>query len=88
MISTTISTNLLTNNADSEDEHDPSIPLPLKILWGFRINRGRNECYKKTFLQIYHEAISDDYCSLYVSLMNKDKRKMCMQRFEKHFIPN
>ena len=30
---------------------------------------------KKTHLQIYHEAVSEDYSFLYVKLMSKDKRK-------------
>ena len=42
---------------------------------------------KKTLLQIYHEAVSDDYSFLYVSLMNKGKRKMFMQRFTTYLIP-
>ena len=37
---------------------------------------------KKTCLQIYHEAVSDDYSFLYVSLMNKDEHKMFMERFQ------
>ena len=34
---------------------------------------------KKTLLQIYHEAVSEDYSFLYVNLMNKDKGKTFMQ---------
>ena len=30
---------------------------------------------KKTLLQINHEAVSEEYSSLYVNLMSKDKRK-------------
>ena len=30
---------------------------------------------KKTLVQIYHEAVSEEYSSLYVNLMSKDKRK-------------
>ena len=30
---------------------------------------------KKTLLQIYHEAVSEDYSFLYVNLISKDKRK-------------
>ena len=41
---------------------------------------------KKTLLQIYHEAVSEDYSFLDVNLMKKDKRKMFMQRFTKYFI--
>ena len=36
---------------------------------------------KKTLLQMYHEAVSEDYSFLYVNIMSKDKRKMCMTRF-------
>ena len=43
---------------------------------------------KKTLLQTYHEAVGDDYSFLYVDLMNKDKRKMFMQRFTKYLIPS
>ena len=39
---------------------------------------------KKTLLQIYHEAVSEDYSSLYINLMSKDKRKMFMERFDKY----
>ena len=39
---------------------------------------------KKTLLQIYHEAVSDDYSFLYVNLRSKDRRKMFMQRFTKY----
>ena len=38
---------------------------------------------KKTRLQIYHEAVSEDYSFLYVNLMSKDKRKMFMERFQR-----
>ena len=43
---------------------------------------------KKTFLQIYHEAVADDYSCLYVNLMSKDKRKMFMQLFQKYLTPS
>ena len=43
---------------------------------------------KKTLLQIYHEAVSEDYSFLYVNLMSKDKRKMFMERFERYLIPS
>ena len=36
---------------------------------------------KKTLLQIYHEAVSEEYSFLSVNLMSKDKRKMFFQRF-------
>ena len=39
---------------------------------------------KKTILQIYNEAISEDYSFLYANAMNKDKRKMFVQRFTKY----
>ena len=39
-----------------------------------------------TLLQIYHEAVSEYYSSLYVNLMNKDKRKMFMTRFNHYLI--
>ena len=38
---------------------------------------------KKTLLQIYNEAVSEDYSFLYVNVMNKDKRKMFMERFQR-----
>ena len=31
---------------------------------------------KKTLLQLYHEAVSEDYSSLYVNLMQKRKERM------------
>ena len=40
---------------------------------------------KKTLIHIYHEAVSEDYSFLYVSLMSKDKRKMLMTRFNLYF---
>ena len=43
---------------------------------------------KKALLQIYHEAISEDYSFLYANLMCKGKRKMFMERFQKHLVPN
>ena len=43
---------------------------------------------KKTLLQIYHEAVSEEYSFLYVNLMQKDKRKMFLQRFERYLIPS
>ena len=30
---------------------------------------------KNTLLQIYHEAVSEEYSFLYVNIMSKDKRK-------------
>ena len=43
---------------------------------------------KKTLLQIYHEAVSEDYSFLYVNLMSKDKRKMHMTRFNLYLNPS
>ena len=43
---------------------------------------------KKTLLQIYHEAVSEDYSFLYVNVMSKDKRKMFMERFDRYLIPS
>ena len=43
---------------------------------------------KKTLLQIYHEAVSEDHSSLYVNLMSKDKRKMFMARFHQSLNPS
>ena len=42
----------------------------------------------KTLLQIYHEAVSEDYSFPYVNLMNKDRRKLLMSRFTKYLIPS
>ena len=39
---------------------------------------------KKTLLQTYHEAVSDDYSFLYVNVMNQDKRKMFMERSKRY----
>ena len=43
---------------------------------------------KKTLLQIYHEAVSEEYSFLYVILMQKDKRKMFMARFNHYLNPS
>ena len=43
---------------------------------------------KKTLLQIYHEAVSEDYSFRYVNLMSKDKLKMFMERFHRYIIPS
>ena len=43
---------------------------------------------KKTLLQIYHEAVSEDYSFLYANPMSKDKLKMSMERCERYLIPN
>ena len=44
-------------------------------------------CDKKTLLQIYHEAVSVEYSFLYVNLMQKNKRKMFMTRFNHYLNP-
>ena len=43
---------------------------------------------KKTLLQIYHEAVSEEYSFLYVNLMSKDKRKMLTTRFNHYLNPS
>ena len=43
---------------------------------------------KKTLLQMYHEAISEAYSFLYINLMQKDKSKMFMQRFDQYLLPS
>jgi len=43
---------------------------------------------KKTLLQIYHEAVSEDYSFLYINLMQKDKSKMFMIRFDHYLNPS
>ena len=43
---------------------------------------------KKTLLQIYQEAVSEEHSFLYVNLMRKDKRKMFMTRFNHYFNPS
>ena len=45
-------------------------------------------CDKKTLLQIYHEAVSEDYSFLYVNLMSKDKHKMFVERFPRYLSPS
>ena len=39
---------------------------------------------KQTLLQIYHEAVSEDYSFLFVHSMSKDKRKLSMVRFQRY----
>ena len=41
---------------------------------------------KNTLLQIYHEAIGEEYSFLYVNLMQRDKRKMFMQSFTNYLV--
>ena len=43
---------------------------------------------KKTLLQIYHEAVDEPYSFLYVNVIQKDKRKMFMTRFEHCLNPS
>ena len=43
---------------------------------------------KKTFLQIYHEAVDEPYPFLYVNLIQKDKHKIFMTRFEHYLNPS
>ena len=43
---------------------------------------------KKTLLQIYREAVGEPYSFLYVNLIQKDKRKMFMTRFEHYLNPS
>ena len=43
---------------------------------------------KKTLLQIYHEAVSENYSFLCVNLMSKDKRNMFMARFDHYLNPS
>ena len=43
---------------------------------------------KKTRLQIYHEAVSEEYSFLYVNLIQKYTRKMFMTRFQHYVNPN
>ena len=43
---------------------------------------------KNTLLQIYNEAVSEEYSFLYVNLIQKDKRKMFMSRFSHYLNPS
>ena len=43
---------------------------------------------KKTLVQIFHEAVSEDRSFLHVNLMSKDKWKMFMERFHRYLIPS
>ena len=43
---------------------------------------------KKTLLQIYHEAVSEEYSPLYVNLTSKDKRKMFMKQLGHYLNPS
>ena len=42
---------------------------------------------KKTLLQMYHEAISELY-TCYINLMQRDKSKMFMHRFDQYLLPS
>ena len=39
---------------------------------------------KKTLLQMYHEAIDEPYSFLYINLMQKDRKRMFMKKFEQY----
>ena len=43
---------------------------------------------KKTFLQIHHEAIDEPYSFLYLNLMQKDRKRMFMKKFEQYLVPS
>jgi GTPase SAR1 family protein len=43
---------------------------------------------KKTLLEMYHEAISEPYSFLYINLMQKQRERMFMQKFDKYLIPS
>ena len=43
---------------------------------------------QRTRLQIYHEAVDEPYAFLYVSLIQKDKRKMFMTKFSHYLNPS
>ena len=43
---------------------------------------------EKTLLQIYHEAVSEEYSLLYINIMSKDKRKMFMKQFSHYLNPS
>ena len=43
---------------------------------------------KKTLLQIYHEAISEPYSFLYINLMQKQRERMFMSRFDHYLNPS
>ena len=40
------------------------------------------------YIYIYHEAVDEPYSFLYVNLISKDKRKMCMTRFPHYLNPS
>ena len=43
---------------------------------------------KKTLLQIYHEAVSEEYSFPYANSIQRDKRKMFMSRFSHYLNPS
>ena len=43
---------------------------------------------KKTLLEMYHEAISEPYSFLYINLMQKQRERMFMKKFEEYLIPS
>ena len=43
---------------------------------------------EKTLLQIYQEAVSEEYSFLYVNYTSKDKRKMFMKQFSHYLNPS
>ena len=43
---------------------------------------------KETLLQIYHEAIDEPYSFLYINLMRKDRKRMCMKKFDHYLNPS
>ena len=45
-------------------------------------------CGKNTLLQIYHEAVSEEFSFLYVNIMSKDKRNMFMTRCSHYLNPS
>ena len=43
---------------------------------------------KKTLLQIYHEAIDEPYSFLYINLMEKDRKRIFMKKFDHYLNPS
>ena len=43
---------------------------------------------KNTLLQIYHEAIDEPCSFLYISLMEKDRKLMFMNKFDQYLVPS
>lgn len=42
----------------------------------------------RTLLALYHEAVDEPYSFLYINLMEKDRKKMFMQNFQRYLIPS